>query len=213
MARANAHNGAEPVAPQWPAAKVERRKPGDLKPFERNARTHTPAQIGEVANSISKWGFTFPILIDENDGIIAGHARQLAALQLRLNEVPVIVARGWSDADKRSYIIADNKIGLNSGWDWDLLALEVGDLRALGADLGTMGFTGLEVSSLLAEPTEGERHLADTDPAEDATWPTLEIKMPQAEFDRVNAALDQVGADLPGWRRLIALLFREGEPS
>jgi ParB-like chromosome segregation protein Spo0J len=195
-------------APPWPALKIERRKVATLKPFERNARTHTPAQITEVANSITEWGFTMPILVDTDDGIIAGHARALAAQQLKLAEVPVVVARGWTDAQKRAYLIADNKLGLNSAWDWDLLALEVGDLREMGADLSLMGFTTLEVSSLLAEPTEGERHLADTDPAEDATWPTLEIKMPPQEFDRVQAALDQVGADLAPWRRLIALVFR-----
>jgi ParB-like chromosome segregation protein Spo0J len=203
----SALNGATtPAVARWPALKVEKRAVAKLKPYERNARTHTPAQITEVARSITEWGWTMPVLVDENDGIIAGHARVMAALQLKLAEVPVVVARHWTSEQKRSYIIADNKIGLNAGWDWELLALEVGDLRSLTADLSLMGFTPLEVSSLLAEPTEGERHLADTDPAEDATWPTLEIKMPPLVFDQVRSALDAVAGAEYDWRRLAILL-------
>jgi ParB-like chromosome segregation protein Spo0J len=200
------NGGAKDTKPPWAALKVERRALGKLKPYERNSRTHTAEQIAEVAKSIETYGFTMPILIDEGDGIVAGHARAAAAGLLKLAEVPVVVARGWSDQQKREYIIADNKIGLNSGWDWDLLAIEVSDLRALGSDLSVIGFTELEVANLLAEPTAHQQHLANSDPAEDATWPTLELKMPPAAFDQIRAALDGVAGDLPDWRRLMLLM-------
>jgi hypothetical protein len=196
-------------AARWPAFKVEKRRLEKLRPFERNARTHTPQQVTQVARSITEWGWTMPVLVDEDDGIIAGHARALAAKELKLIEVPVIVARGWTVEQKRAYVIADNKLALNAGWDWDLLAVEVGDLRTLDADLSLMGFEPLEISNLLAEPSAGERHLADTDPTEDATWPTLEIKMPPQVLDRIRAAMAGVGGVSADWQRLEALLFRD----
>lgn len=208
MAKARVNGGAvaEARAP-WPASKMEKRAIGKLKPFERNARTHSDAQVDEVVRSIQAFGWTMPVLIDEGDGILAGHARVLAATKLNLETVPVLVARGWTDVQKRSYIIADNKIGLNSGWDWDMLALEVGDLREMGGDLALAGFTELELANLLAEPTEAERALVHADPDEDATWPTLEIKMPPGIFDRVRAKMDGEGeADVPDWVRLAKLL-------
>ena len=107
---------------RWPADAVKRFKIDKLIPYARNARTHSPEQIEQIAASIREWGFTVPVLIDEAGMIIAGHGRVLAAQQLGLLEVPVIVARGWTDAQKRAYVIADNKLTENGGWDDDLLA-------------------------------------------------------------------------------------------
>ena len=104
--------------------KIERRPIGSLIPYARNARTHSDAQIQQIAASMREWGWTNPVLVDEAGGIIAGHGRVLAAQRLQVSEVPVIVASGWTDAQKRAYIIADNKLALNAGWDNDLLALE-----------------------------------------------------------------------------------------
>ena len=101
----------------WPADKIERRSIASLTPYPRNARTHSDEQIGQVAASIREWGWTIPILVDESGGVIAGHARLLAAKKLGLPDVPVMVASGWSDAQKRAYVLADNKLALNAGWD------------------------------------------------------------------------------------------------
>lgn len=114
--------------PDWPADRVERRSIANLIPYARNARTHSDAQVAQIAASIREWGWTVPVLIDEVDGIIAGHGRVLAAQRLGLTDVPVMVAAGWSEAQRRAYVLADNKLALNAGWDEALLAVELNDL-------------------------------------------------------------------------------------
>lgn len=108
---ARSARAAEKPAP-WPADAVERRPLAALTPYARNARTHSDGQVAEIAASIREWGWTMPVLVDEAGGIIAGHGRVLAAQSLGLTEVPVMVARGWSDAQKRAYVLADNKLAL-----------------------------------------------------------------------------------------------------
>jgi ParB/Sulfiredoxin domain len=102
-----------------------------LRPNKRNARTHSKKQIRQIANSILRFGWTYPILADENNEILAGYGRNQAALQLGLREVPVIVLSGLSDAEKRALALADNKIAANAGWDRQLLAEELGELAQL----------------------------------------------------------------------------------
>jgi ParB-like chromosome segregation protein Spo0J len=133
----------------WPADKVERRQVASLTPYARNARTHSPAQISQIAASVTEWGWTTPVLIDEQGGLIAGHGRVLAAQQLGLDTVPVMVARGWSKAQKRAYVLADNKLTLNGGFDDELLRLELADLKDEGFDIGLTGFSGDELDALL----------------------------------------------------------------
>lgn len=146
-----------------PADKIEKWGIEKLIPYARNSRTHSAEQIGQIAASIKEWGFTNPILVDEDGGILAGHGRTLAAQKLGLTEVPVVVARGWSDAKKRAYVIADNKLALNAGWDNELLAFELGDLGDLGFDMELTGFTDEEIKALMpVEVTEG---LTDPDAA------------------------------------------------
>src|ERR1700761_6556358 len=96
----------------------------NLIPYERNPRTHSDAQIAQIAASIAEFGFTNPILVDSKDGVIAGHGRLLAARKLNLQTAPVIVLDHLSETQKRAYVIADNKLALNAGWDEDLLSLE-----------------------------------------------------------------------------------------
>src|SRR3954470_5544542 len=98
-------------------------------PYARNARTHSPAQVDQIAASIQEWGWTNPVLVAEDNTLIAGHGRVLAARKLRINEVPVMVAIGWTEAQKKAYAIADNKLALNAGWDEALLGLEIGELE------------------------------------------------------------------------------------
>ena len=138
---------------EWPADRVERRPIDALVPYARNARTHSPAQVAQIAASMREWGWTNPVLVDEEGGIIAGHGRVLAARKLGLREAPVMVARGWSQAQKRAYVIADNRLALDAGWDEELLALELGELKELGFDLPLTGFGEEELEGLLARPS------------------------------------------------------------
>src|SRR5258708_243974 len=117
----------------WPADKVERWAIDRLIPYARNARTHTDAQVAAIAASIKEWGWTSPALVGEDGGLIAGHARVLAARQLGIAEIPVMVAAGWSEAQKRAYVLADNQLAITrSGWDPELLRLELGALQLTG---------------------------------------------------------------------------------
>lgn len=149
----------------WPADKVERRKVSDLTPYARNSRTHSDEQVAQIAASIKEWGWTVPVLIEPDGGIIAGHGRVMAAQRLGITEVPCMVADGWSEAQKRAYIIADNKLALNAGWDDEMLRTEFAELGEMGFDIGLTGFGEMELASLLAEKTEG---LTDPDAVPDA---------------------------------------------
>jgi len=131
-----------------PADKVERWKIERLVPYARNARTHSDEQVAQIAASIGVCGWTTPVLVDESGGIIAGHGRTLAAQRLQMAEVPVMVARGWSDAKKRAYILADNQLAINAGWDNELLNLELSELKELDFDLELIGFSADEILQL-----------------------------------------------------------------
>ena len=157
----------------WPADKVERRRIDSLIPYARNARTHSDEQVAQIAASMREWGWTNPVLVDETGGIIAGHGRILAARKLGFDEAPVMVARGWSDTQKRAYVLADNKLALNAGWDGETLRGELTGLGEAGFDLGLGGFLDGEVAELLAVGGDG---LTDPDdvpepPAEPVTRP------------------------------------------
>ena len=121
----------------------------DLIPYARNSRTHTPEQVAQIASSIKEFGFTNPVLIDSEKGIIAGHGRVMGAQKLGLKEVPTIEVTGWTDAQKRAYIIADNKLALNAGWDNDLLKLEIEELQGEEFDLELTGFDLDEIGEIL----------------------------------------------------------------
>ncbi len=127
---------------------IEQRVLSDLIPYARNARTHSDAQVAQIAGSIREFGFNNPVLVDGANGIIAGHGRVLAARKLRLGHVPVIELAHLSEAQKRAYILADNRLAENAGWDRDLLSLELGDLSTLNIDLGDLGFDGAELDAL-----------------------------------------------------------------
>jgi DNA modification methylase len=150
---------------------IEYRPIGDLIPYAKNARTHDDAHVAQIAASIRAFGWTNPILVDGENGVIAGHGRLLAARKLGMATVPVIELAGLSEAEKRAYILADNKIALNAGWDTEMLALEIGDLGELGFDLSLTGFGDEEIAALL---NSGNPGLTDPDaipetPAEPVT--------------------------------------------
>jgi DNA modification methylase len=127
-----------------------------LVPYQRNARTHSPEQIAQIAGSIVEFGFVNPILVDSSAGVVAGHGRLLAARKLGLAEVPVVVLDHLSETQRRAYILADNRLALNAGWDDALLAAELRDLKADGLDLSLAGFSDDELEALLADADEPE---------------------------------------------------------
>ena len=130
------------------------RKVAELIPYAANSRTHSDAQVAQIAASIKQFKFTNPILVDGANGVIAGHGRLLAARKLGMDELPVIELAHLSEAQKKAYIIADNKLALNAGWDNEMLALELGEIGDLGFDLDLTGFTDEEIAALMPEQIE-----------------------------------------------------------
>ena len=120
-----------------------------LIPYARNSRTHSDEQVAQIAASIREFGWTNPVLVDGDNGIIAGHGRVLAARKLGMAEVPCIEMAHLSEAQKKAYIIADNKLALNAGWDDEMLALELGELHAADFDMALLGFDAGELSSAM----------------------------------------------------------------
>ena len=141
--------------------RLEHRPVASLIPYARNARTHSEEQVALIAGSIREFGFANPVLVDGENGVIAGHGRLLAARKLGLEQVPVIELAHLSAAQKQAYLLADNKLAERAGWDRDLLALEVGDLSELGVDLSSLGFEAGEIDALL--------HGGAPDPREEET--------------------------------------------
>jgi ParB-like chromosome segregation protein Spo0J len=129
--------------------KIETTPIEKLIPYARNSRTHSDQQVAQVAASIREFGFTNPVLIDAEDGIIAGHGRVMAARKLGLTEVPCIRLGHLTETQKRAYIIADNKLALNSGWDEEMLGLELAELREADFDLDLVGFDAGEIEAAL----------------------------------------------------------------
>lgn len=137
--------------------KIVYRKPGDLKPDPRNARTHSPEQIAQIRRSIDEFGFTNPVLLREDGTIGAGHGRQAAALlEPALPNIPTIALTGLSEAQWRAYAVADNKLALNSTWNEDILRAELEALGATEIDLDILGFDESEIAKLLLEKEVGE---------------------------------------------------------
>lgn len=137
-----------------------------LIPYARNSRTHSDEQVAQVAASIKEFGFTNPVLVDQDGMIIAGHGRTLAAQRLQMKEVPCLRLSHLSEAQKRAYVIADNKLALNAGWDDELLAVELRDLKDSDFNLSLTGFGDDELADLLAEALE--EGLTDEDSVPDA---------------------------------------------
>jgi len=149
---------------QFPAYKTA--SVASLVPYARNSRTHSPQQVDKIAASIREFGFLNPIIIDGQSGIIAGHGRVMAAQKLGMKEVPVIEAAHLTEAQKRAYVLADNRLALDAGWDDDLLKIELQDLDTEGFDLALTGFSLDEIAALtidaaFAPGTEGDQGRLD----------------------------------------------------
>src|SRR5215813_8442210 len=135
--------------------RVERWPIDRLIPFANNPRTHSDAQVAQIAASIQEFGFNNPILVDTKSGVIAGHGRLLAARKLKLPDVPVIVLDHLSETQKRAYILSDNRLAMNAGWDEDMLKVELTSLQDDGFDLDVVGFSSDDLDKLLADPVGG----------------------------------------------------------
>jgi len=154
-----------PPIKEWPADNIRRRSIDELIPYARNSRTHSDAQVAQIAASMVEWGWTNPVLVDESGNVLAGHGRILAARQLGYEDVPTMVADGWTEAQKKAYVIADNKLAENAGWDTGMLSVELGELDTDGFDLSLIGFDEDALAGLLADKTEG---LTDPDEVPEA---------------------------------------------
>ena len=140
---------------------IEYKNTDSLIPYVNNSRTHSDEQVTQVASSIKEFGFTNPILIDEQGGIIAGHGRLMAANKLGLEQVPTITLVGLSEAQRKAYVIADNKLALNSGWDYELLKLEINNIESLDFDIELLGFDEDELNSILGLIDDDEVEFED----------------------------------------------------
>ena len=135
---------------------IELKSVDELIPYSKNARTHSESQVAQIAASIIEFGFTNPVLIDGEKGIIAGHGRLMAAKKLGLKEVPVVVLDHLSETQKKAYIIADNKLAENAGWDEEILASELADLKEENFNLDLIGFEDQELEKIFANLYEKE---------------------------------------------------------
>lgn len=137
-------------------AKIEYLKVDDLIPYARNARTHSDAQVAQIAGSIREFGFTAPVLIDANGTIVAGHGRVMAARKLEMTEVPCIRLGHLTPLQAKAYVLADNKLALNAGWDDEMLKVELEDFKTENFDLSLLGFAEQELSQIFLEIQKGE---------------------------------------------------------
>jgi hypothetical protein len=178
---------------EWPANQVEHWPLSRLIPYARNARTHTADQIKQLAASMREWGWTIPVLADEAGMIIAGHARVQAAALNQYSEAPVMIARGWSEAKKRAYVLADNKLAMNAGWNEEMLGVELMELRDMGFDMPVIGFEQSELDGLMREVAEAgypELPEGDRAPYQQVTF-TLhdeQVKIVEAAVKAAKAA-------------------------
>lgn len=156
--------------------KIEYQDAKAITPYARNSRTHSDEQVAQVAASIKEFGWTNPILVDETNTIIAGHGRLMAAQRLGLSEVPTIMLEGLTEGQKRAYVIADNKLALNAGWDEEMLAVEIEELINEGFDLDLTGFGEDEIDSLLAEANKVQDGLTDDDEVPEVPIDPVSVK-------------------------------------
>ena len=160
---------------------IEMKSVEELIPYSKNARTHSENQVNQIAASITEFGFTNPILVDGAKGIIAGHGRLMAAKKLGLNQVPVVILDHLSESQKRAYIIADNKLAENAGWDEEILANELHDLKEENFDLDLIGFEDQELERLFTNLYESDEK------EEEENLPEVEEKpISKAEIGRAH---------------------------
>ena len=203
------------MAPLATAKRIEMWPLDRLRPYERNARTHSPEQVAQIAASIQEFGFTNPILVDGADGILAGHGRLAAAKDMGLAEVPVIVLDHLTPTQRRAYILADNKLALNAGWDEELLRVEIGALLSESIDVSLLGWSGGELSDLWGgevEQPEPEPEDPDDPPPMDQGIALAIVLSPQELMQWRNAKAEiGYSTDKAAFWKLVTDLLEEVE--
>ena len=164
-------------------SEIEHIPPANLIPYARNSRTHSPDQVAQIAGSIREFGFTNPVLIDADDGIIAGHGRVMGAQKLGMETVPCIRLSHLTETQKRAYIIADNKLALNAGWNDELLGLELSDLREDDFDLGLLGFDDFAIEQFLNPPERDDSAPESSGGEIDVDGMQMECACPKCGFE------------------------------
>lgn len=163
---------------------IEQIATASLIPYARNARTHSETQVKQIAGSIQEFGFCNPVLIDATNGIIAGHGRVMAAQLLKLETVPCLRLSHLTDAQKRAYVLADNRIALSSGWDEEMLANELSDLRADDFDLALLGFDADELAKALQFENKTDEEPPESSASEvDVDGFAMECICPRCQFE------------------------------
>ena len=198
-----------PVMPQ----KLERWPIERLVPYARNARTHSAHQVAQIAASIEEFGFTNPILVAADAGVIAGHGRLAAAQQLGLREVPVVVLDHLTDAQRRAYVLADNKLALNAGWDDELLKVEIGELLSESIDVNLLGWSGEELSELWGGGEEAEEEPEEDPPPMDQGIALAIVLSPQElhQWRRAKAEIGYSTDKAAFWKLVTDLLEEVGQ--
>jgi len=158
----------KPKQRPWPADKIVHWPLSRIRPYPNNPRSHSPEQVAQIKTSMARYGVTAPILVDEAGEIIYGHGRLLAAQSLNYERMPVVIARGWSDDDKRAYRIADNQLALNAEWDYPLLSSELKALNLAGYDMPVLGFADAQLIQFMA-------HVGGGEPGAETDEPTREL--------------------------------------
>lgn len=187
---------------RWPASEVILRPIEELRPNASNPRTHSARQIEQIAASIRQWGFTMPLLCDEDGALIAGHGRLEAARVVGLARVPTMIARGWTPAQKRAYMIADNQLALSASWDDPLLASEMQALVDDAFDMNLLGFTDAQLSQLTAPPGRADEDDTPEPPETAITQPGQLVKLGEhrvycGDATRAEDVEHALGGDAP----------------
>lgn len=179
------------TASRWKEIAVEYRPVAALVTNARNARTHSDAQVVEIASSIRRFGFLNPVLVDEHANLIAGHGRVLAARSISMASIPTVMVSGLDERERKALALADNRIAMNSGWDVDLLRSEIESLQAGGEDVLQLGFTESEIDALFDDGRSIAVHEVATGPVMDRFWISIRgpLKDQADALSRLNAAM------------------------
>lgn len=180
--------------------KIEMRDPAALRPHPKNPRTHSDESIAHVAALIERYGFTQPILVDEDGVVLAGHKRRLAALQRGDKTVPVIALHGLDDAAKLAYVIADNQATFTSPWDYELLGVNLGELYTLEFDMALLGFSDIQADALRTDD-----QIAASVYEEQHFWPVIRHKVQPRVYERWREMFAKLDGETDG-DKIVALL-------
>ena len=170
--------------------KIEMVKTADLIPYARNSRTHSDEQVAQIAASIREFGFTNPVLIDGQDTIIAGHGRIMAAQKLKLSHVPCIRLSHLTEAQKRAYVIADNKLALIAGWNDEMLRLEIDELKSLDFDVGLLGFSDDELKKYIGFDVEPLDEMPSLASGDRTTFRSMSFTFDESQKEDVERAIE-----------------------